>query len=141
MRLTSRIAAATVLVAVGQSAAGQVEEILVVEKKQAGWIAWQTDLDTYCTKLLTTVDYGALPPGKPGGAGCFPGGNNPPTFIQIRFDRNQLTWHWAAIATIHEFIHVGDYIRYGSCAPWRTPGGAADVDTAGFDATADGMHA
>ncbi len=51
-----------------------------------------------------------------------------------------MTWHWAAISTTHEFMHVGGYVRYNSCAPWLTSQGKADLEKAGFDASRQGMH-
>ena len=41
-------------------------------------------------------------------------------------------WHWAALTTIHEFTHVGDFIGYDSCAPWLTSGGIRDILAAGY---------
>ena len=41
-------------------------------------------------------------------------------------------WHWAALATIHEFIHAGDHIGYNSCAPWLTSGGVGGIKAAGY---------
>ena len=52
-------------------------------------------------------------------------------------------WHWAALATIHEFIHTGDFIGYNSCAPWLTSGGIKGIKAAGYgesDINKDGFE-
>ena len=102
-------------------------------------------VNSYWHHSPLSVEYGSLPAGHPAAAGCGPPGNNPPTDIRIRYDRNQLAggsmaWHWAAISTIHEFVHVSDYVRYNSCAPWLTRQGKADLEKAEYEATQQGMH-
>ena len=87
------------------------------------------------------MEYGTWPEGKRAAAGCGPPGNNPPTDLRIRYDREQLTWHWSAIATIHEFTHIRDYVKYNSCAPWETPQGRKDIEGVGLPASEEGFHA
>ena len=47
-------------------------------------------------------------------------------------DRYSSDWHWAALAPIHENIHVDDFIRFNSCAPWETVEGINALKKAGY---------
>ena len=54
--------------------------------------------------------------------------------LEVAGGRHSSNWHWAALAPIHENIHVDDFIRFDSCAPWLTSEGQAAMRTAGYTA-------
>ena len=100
--------------------------------------------------MILAINYG-FSSGRPdlyGTTGCHPerGGpprkvNEPPEGISVTYFRSALEnagdpyssdWHWAALAPIHENIHVDDFIRFNSCAPWETREGINALKKAGY---------
>ena len=109
---------------------------------------------SYLDDSLVSVGYGFPTQGAHhyGEAECRPKGNKPPTSVAVRLHRAALeksgdaessAWHWPALATIHEFVHTGDFIGYNSCVPWFTSGGIRDIKAAGYtesDLNRDGFE-
>lgn len=90
----------------------------------------------YLDHDLLFIGYG-WPSGRHhyGQASCNPKGNHPPTDGGVTLHRAALEgangaspWQWAALTTIHEFIHAGDFPGYDSCAPWLTVDGIPDKE-------------
>ena len=54
--------------------------------------------------------------------------------LEVAGGRHSSDWYWAALAPIHENIHVDDFIRFYSCAPWLTSEGQAAMRKAGYTA-------
>ena len=100
--------------------------------------------------MILAINYGfsSGQPDRYGGVGCHPDReepprhvNEPPEGITVTYfrsalenagDRYSSDWHWAALAPIHENIHVDDFIRFNSCAPWETVEGINALKKAGY---------
>ena len=100
--------------------------------------------------MILAINYGfsSGQPNRYGTAGCHPDRdepprlvNEPPEGITVTFFRSAIEraggryssdWHWAALAPIHEYLHVDDFIRFNSCAPWETSAGQAAMRKAGY---------
>ena len=57
-----------------------------------------------------------------------------PSAIERAGGRYSSDWPWAALAPIHENLHVDDFIRFKSCAPWETSAGQTAMRNAGYNA-------
>ena len=99
---------------------------------------------------IVAINYGfsSGAPSRYGTTGCHPDRDEPPELvdeppeaISVTYFRSAIEgsggayssyWHWGALAVIHENIHVDDFIRYNSCAPWLTSEGQAGMRRAGY---------